>query len=100
MFEGYGSYIRERDENRPMTVAEMEYLAARKEYIEERALELLGSAKLAEAVQDDMTGFFGYEPQAIAMMLAQAVKTGDWKQITDRVNEIAKEVAAREWGRP
>ena len=100
MFEGYGSYVEERDENRPMTAAEMEYLAARNEYIEERALELLGSAKLAEAIQDDMAGFFGHEPQAVAMMLAQAVKSGDWNPITDRVNEIAKDVAAREWGRP
>lgn len=100
MFEGYGSYIRERDENRPMTAGDMEHLAARKEYIEERAQELLGSAKLAAAIQDDMTGFFGHEPEAVAMMLSHAVKTGDWKPITDRVNEIARGIAAREWGRP
>jgi hypothetical protein len=100
MFEGYGSYVAERDQDRPMTAGDLEYLAARKEYIEERALELLGSAKLAEAIQDDMTGFFGHEPKAVAMMLSHAVKTGDWKPITDRVNEIAKDVAAREWGRP
>lgn len=98
--EGYGSYIRERDEDRVPTAQEIENLAARKEYIEERAFELLGSAKLASAIQDDMTGYHGHEPNAIAMMLSQAVKTGDWKPITDRVNEIAKEVAAREWGRP
>ena len=99
MFEGYGSYVEERDENRPMTAGDVEHLKARNEYIAERAQELLGSAKLAAAIQDDMTGFFGYEPEAVAMMLAQAVKSGDWNPITDRVNEIAKEVAAREWGR-
>jgi hypothetical protein len=100
MFEGYGSYIRERDEDRVPTAQEIENLAARQNYIADRAWELLGTAKLAEAIQDDMTGFFGHEPNAIAMLLSQAVKTGDWKQITDRVNEIAKDVAAREWGRP
>ena len=100
MFEGYGSYIRERDENRPMTAAEMEYLAARNEYIEERALELLGSAKLAEAIQDDMAGFFGHEPEAVAMMLSQAASSGDFSALFSRVAQIAKEVAAREWGLP
>lgn len=100
MFEGYGSYVAERDENRPMTAGDLEYLAARRQYIEERALQLLGTAKLATAIQDDMTGFFGHEPKAVAMMLSHAVKTGDWKPITDRVNDIAKDVAAREWGRP
>ena len=98
MFEGYGSYIRERDEDRIPTVRELEDREARETYIVDRSLELLGSAKLAKAIQDDMTGYHGHEPNAIAMMLSQAVKSGDWKQITDRVNEIAKEVAAREWG--
>ena len=98
MFEGYGSYVEERDENRPMTAGDVEHLKARNEYIADRAWELLGTAKLAAAIQDDMTGYHGHEPNAIAMMLSQAVKSGDWKQITDRVNEIAKEVAAREWG--
>jgi len=100
MFEGFGSYIRERDEDRVPTVLELEDRDARSVFIAERALQLLGTAKLAAAIQDDMTGFFGHEPKAVAMMLSHAVKTGDWKPITDRVNEIAKDVAAREWGRP
>ena len=99
MFEGYGSYVKERDENRPMTAEDVEHLAARNEYIAERAQELLGSAKLAAAIQDDMTGFFGHEPEAVAMMLSQAASNGDFSALFSRVAKIAKEVAAREWGR-
>lgn len=98
MFEGYGSYIRERDEDRVPTAQEIENLAARQNYIADRAWELLGTAKLAEAIQDDMTGFYGHEPEAIAMMLSQAAATGDIGPLFSRVVKISKEVAAREWG--
>ena len=98
MFEGYGSYIRERDDDRIPTAQELEAREARQEYIEERALQLLGTAKLATAIQDDMTGFFGHEPNAVAMMLSQASSSGDFSALFSRVVKIAKEVAAREWG--
>ena len=99
MFEGFGSYIRERDDDRIPTAQELEAREARQEYIEERALQLLGTAKLATAIQDDMTGFFGHEPNAVAMMLSQAASNGDFSALFSRVAKIAKEVAAREWGR-
>jgi hypothetical protein len=98
MFEGYGSYIRERDEDRIPTVRELEDREARETYIVDRSLELLGSAKLAKAIQDDMTGFYGHESNAIAMMLSQAASNGDFAPLFSRVAQIAKEVAAREWG--
>lgn len=98
MFEGYGSYVKERDPEARHTQEQEERAAARQEYIEERALELLGTAKLAAAIQDDMTGFYGHEPEAIAMMLSQAAATGDIGPLFSRVVKISKEVAAREWG--
>ena len=98
MFEGYGSYIRERDDDRIPTAQELENQTARTNFINERALQLLGTAKLATAIQDDMTGFFGHEPNAVAMMLSQAASNGDFSALFSRVAKIAKEVVAREWG--
>ena len=99
MFEGYGSYVRERDEDRVHTAQELENLEARETYIKERALQLLGTAKLATAIQDDMTGYHGHEPNSIAMLLSGAARAMDWSEVDARVMQIAKEVAAREWGR-
>ena len=98
MFEGYGSYIRERDEDRVPTAQELEAREARETYITERALQLLGTAKLATAIQDDMTGFFGHEPNSIAMLLSGAARAMDWSEVDARVMQIAREVAEREWG--
>ena len=99
MFEGFGSYIRERDEDRVPTVLELEDRDARSVFIAERALQLLGTAKLAAAIQDDMTGYHGHEPNAIAMLLSGAARVMDWSEIDARVMQIAREVAEREWGR-
>ena len=98
MFEGFGSYIRERDDDRIPTAQELENQTARTNFINERALQLLGTAKLATAIQDDMTGFFGHEPNAIAMMLSGAARAMDWSAVDARVMQIAREVAEREWG--
>ena len=98
MFEGYGSYIRERDDDRIPTAQELENQTARTNFINERALQLLGTAKLATAIQDDMTGFFGHEQNAVAMMLSRAARSMDWSEVDARVMQIAEEVAAREWG--
>lgn len=98
MFEGFGSYIRERDEDRTPTVRELEDQTARTNFINERALQLLGTAKLATAIQDDMTGYHGHEPNSIAMLLSRAARSMDWSEVDARVMQIAKEVAAREWG--
>lgn len=99
MFEGYGSYIRERDDDRIPTAQELENQTARTNFINERALQLLGTAKLATAIQDDMTGFFGHEPNAVAMLLSRAARSMDWSEVDARVMQIAREVAEREWGR-
>lgn len=103
MFEGYGSYVRELDPDRRLTAEEEVRIAEREEqrsdYIASRAIELLGTTKLARAIQDDMTAFFGHEPEAIAMMLSQAASSGDFAPLFSRVAQIAQEVAAREWGR-
>ena len=98
MFEGYGSYIRERDEDRVPTAQELEAREARETYITERALQLLGTAKLATAIQDDMTGYHGHEPNSIAMLLSGAARAMDWSEVDARVMQIAREVAEREWG--
>jgi hypothetical protein len=98
MSEGYGSYIRERDDDRIPTAQELENREARQEYIEERALQLLGTAKLATAIQDDMTGYYGHEPNSIAILISGAARSMDWSEVDARVMQIAKEVAAREWG--
>ena len=98
MFEGYGSYIRERDEDRVPTAQELENLEARENYIKERALQLLGTAKLAAAIQDDMTGYHGHEPNSIAMLLSGAARAMDYKEVDARVMQIARDVAEREWG--
>ena len=99
MFDGYGSYIRERDEDRVPTAQELEAREARENYITERALQLLGTAKLATAIQDDMTGYHGHEPNSIAMLLSGAARAMDWSKVDARVMQIAREVAEREWGR-
>ena len=98
MFEGSGSYIRERDEDRVPTAQELENLEARETYITERALQLLGTAKLATAIQDDMTGYHGHEPNSIAMLLSGSARAMDWSKVDARVMQIAREVAEREWG--
>lgn len=98
MFEGYGSYVRERDEDRVPTAQELEAREARENYIKERALQLLGTAKLATAIQDDMTGYHGHEPNSIAMLLSGAARAMDWSEVNARVMQIAREVAEREWG--
>ena len=98
MFDGYGSYIRERDEDRTPTVRELEDQDARNVFIAERALQLLGTAKLATAIQDDMTGYHGHEPNSIAMLLSGAARAMDWSEVDARVMQIAREVAEREWG--
>ena len=99
MFEGFGSYIRERDEDRTPTVRELEDQDARSVFIAGRALQLLGTAKLANAIQDDMSGHHGHEPNSIAMLLATAARAMDWSEVDARVMQIAREVAEREWGR-
>lgn len=98
MFEGYGSYVRERDEDRVPTAQELEAREARETYITERALQLLGTAKLATAIQDDMTGYHGHEPNSIAMLISGAARAMDWSEVNARVMQIAREVAEREWG--
>lgn len=103
MFEGYGNYIRELDPDRTLTAEEKERIADMEEqkrhYIASRAVELMGSVKAAEAIQDDMTGYFGHEPEAIAMLLSQAASTGDYSLLMARIQRVAQDVAAREWGR-
>ena len=99
MFEGFGSYIRERDEDRIPTAQELENQTARTNFINERALQLLGTAKLATAIQDDMTGYHGHEPNSIAMLISGAARSMDWSEVDARVMQIAREVAEREWGR-
>ena len=99
MFEGFGSYIRERDEDRTPTVRELEDQDARNVFIAERALQLLGTAKLANAIQDDMSGHHGHEPNSIAMLLSGAARAMDWSEVDARVMQIARDLAEREWGR-
>ena len=98
MPEGYGSYIRERDDDRIPTAQELNNQMARTNFINERALQLLGTAKLATAIQDDMTGYCGHEQNAVAMLLSRAARSMDWSEVDARVMQIAEEVAAREWG--
>ena len=100
MFEGYGSYVRERDEDRVPAAQELEAREARETYITERALQLLGTAKLANAIQDDMSGHHGHEPNSIAMLLSGAARAMDyWSEVDARVMQIARDLAEREWGR-
>ena len=51
------------------TVRELEDQDARNVFIAER-LPALGTAKLATAIQDDMSGHHGHEPNSIAMLLS------------------------------
>ena len=73
-------------------------MEARENYIKERALQLLGTAKLAAAIQDDMTGYHGHEPNSIAMLLSGAARAMDYKEVDARVMQIAREVAEQGMG--
>lgn len=95
--DGYGAYIKERDPEAKPSEWQKEQRRAKWDYVRDRTRDLMGTADLARAIQDDMSGHFGHESDAIAMLLSQTVKTGDFAALIDRVNVIAQDLAEREW---